>query len=117
MGLTCQQRGHLESSGISTWFNLGAKPFTRCGLPSMISKIYDPLGRAVPFLLKGKIILQDLCQNDYSWDDIVPSNFIKDWKSWKSQLHLSENVIMKRCFKPPHFGKIACCSFFRCNPR
>ena len=54
---------------------------------SMISKIYDPLGLSAPFLLKGKVILQDFC-NNYSWDDIVPSNFIKDWESYKGQLHL-----------------------------
>ena len=76
----------------------------------MISKIYGPLGPAAPFLLKGKFIFQDLCQNNYSWDDTVPTNFIEDWESWKGQLHLLENVVMKRCFKPPGFGKIACCS-------
>ena len=77
---------------------------------STISKIYYPLGLAAPFLLKVKIILQDLCKNNYSWDDNVPSNFIKGWESWKVQFHLLENVVMKRCFKPPGFGKIACCS-------
>ena len=63
--------------------------------------------------MKGKIILQDLCKNSYSWDDDVPSNFTKDWESWKVQLHLLENVVIKRCFKPPGFGKIACCSLHR----
>ena len=40
----------------------------------------------------------------------MPTNIIEDWESWKGQLHLLENVVMKRCFKPPGFGKIACCS-------
>ena len=61
--------------------NLGNKPFTRCRMLSMISKIYDPLGLAAPFLLKGKIIHQDLCKNNYSWDDNVSINFIKKWES------------------------------------
>ena len=101
---------NIENDQLGFTVNLGDKPFTRCGMLSMISKIYDPLGLAASFLLKGKIILQDLCKNNDSWDDIVPSNFIEDWESWKGQLHLLEDVVMKRCFKPPCFGKIACCS-------
>ena len=31
-------------------------------------------------------------------------------KAGKFQLHLLENAVMKICFKPPGFGKIACCS-------
>ena len=75
----------------------------------MISRIYDPLGLAATFLLKGKINLQDICENNYN-NVNVPSNFTKDWESWKVLLHLLENVVMKRYFEPPGFDKIACCS-------
>ena len=101
---------NIENDQLGFTVNLGDKQFTRCGMLSTISKSYDPRGLAAPFLLKGKIILEDLCKNNYSWDENVPSNFIKDWESWKIQLYLLENVVMKRCFKPPIFGKIACCS-------
>ena len=85
---------NIENDQLCFTVNLGDKPFTRHGMLSMISIIFDRLGLAVPFLLKGKIILQDLCKSNYSWDDIVPSNFIKDWESWKGQLHLLEDVVM-----------------------
>ena len=98
---------NIENDQLGFTVSLGDKPFTRRGMLSTISKIYDSLGLAAPFLLKGKIILQDLCKNNYSWDDDVPSNFTKDWESWKVQLHLLKNVFTKRCFKPPGF---ACCS-------
>ena len=100
---------NIENDQLGFTVNLGDKPFTRCGMLSMISQIYDPLGLAAPFLLKGKIILQDLHQNNYSWDDIVPSNFIKDWESWKVQLHLLENVVMKM-FQITRLCQISCCS-------
>ena len=100
---------NIENDQLGFTVNLGDKPFTRCGMLSMISQIYDPLGLAAPFLLKGKIILQDLHQNNYSWDDIVPSNFIKDWESWKVQLHLLENVVMKM-FQTTRLCQISCCS-------
>ena len=100
---------NIENDQLGFTVNLGDKPFTRCGMLSMISQIYDPLGLVAPFLLKGKIILQDLHQNNYSWDDIVPSNFIKDWESWKVQLHLLENVVMKM-FQTTRLCQISCCS-------
>ena len=46
--------------------NLDGKPTTRRQMLSMISKIYDPLGLAAPFLLKGKRILQELCKSNCS---------------------------------------------------
>ena len=46
--------------------NLGETPLTRRGMLSMVSRIYDPLSFAAPFLLKGKMILQVLCKRNYS---------------------------------------------------
>ena len=66
----------------------------------MISKIDDPLGPAS----QAKLFF------NYSWGDIVSSNLIKDWESWKGQLYILENIVMKRFVKPPGFGKYACCS-------
>ena len=88
---------------------MGDKPFTRRRMLSMIGRIYDPLGLVATFLLKVKINLQDICKNYYN-NVNVPSNFTKDWESWKVLLHLLENVVMKRYFEPPGFDKIACCS-------
>ena len=57
---------NIENDQLGFPADLDDKPFTRCGMLSMISKIYDPLGlAAAPFLRKGKIILQDLCKNNY----------------------------------------------------
>ena len=41
-----------DTFGFNT--NLGEKPLTRCGMLSMVRKIYDPLGFAAPFLLRVK---------------------------------------------------------------
>ena len=44
-----------DTFGFNT--NLGEKPLTRCGMLSMVHKIYDLLDFAAPFLLKGKRIV------------------------------------------------------------
>ena len=76
----------------------------------MISRIYDPLGLASPFLLEGKRILQVLCKNDYSWDQPVSEEFIKLWDQWKAELKKLGGLKMNRCFKPQEFGKVKDCS-------
>ena len=72
----------------------------------MVRKIYDPLGFAAPFLLKGKRILEVLCKNNYSWDKSVSDDYIKDWNKWKGELQLLEVLEKNKCFKPSNFDKM-----------
>ena len=80
MVLICQLRGHLgliailRMTSLVFKVNLGYKPYTRREMLSLISKIYDPLGLSTklsPFLLKGQKILQELCKNNFGWDEQV----------------------------------------------
>ena len=52
-------------------FNLApkSKPMTRRGVLSVLSSVYDPLGFGALFLLKGKQILQKLCEQGLKWDE------------------------------------------------
>ena len=44
------------------------KPFTRRGVLSTVSSIYDPSGFLSPVVLKGKKILQQMCRLNLDWD-------------------------------------------------
>ena len=44
-------------------------PSTRRGMLSLISGLYDPLGFAAPFILPAKTLLQELCRQDFGWDE------------------------------------------------
>ena len=46
-------------------------PDSRRGILSLIPGLYDPLGFAAPFILPAKTLLQDLCRQDYGWDEDV----------------------------------------------
>ena len=59
---------------------------TRRGMFSIVSSIYDPLGFVAPFILKGKIILQLLCQDEIGWDERVDDSIIDDWLIWQKRL-------------------------------
>ena len=97
---------NIGSDRLGFKLNLDGKPATRHQMLSMISKTYDPLGLAAPFLLKGRRILQEFCKSNFSWDDAVSDNYIVQWEKWKKELQLLENLKMERCFKPSKFGKV-----------
>ena len=42
---------------------------------SIIARVFDPLGILAPFVIKLKILLQNLWKYGISWDESVPSDF------------------------------------------
>jgi hypothetical protein len=86
------------------------KPFTRRGMLSMTSSIYDPLGLVAPFVLFAKKILQDLCREEHlAWDDPVPEQYLIRWNDWLSELPQLEHVHMRRCITPDIYGEVISC--------
>ena len=81
------------------------KPSTRHGLLSMLSSIYDPLGLGAPFMLKGRQIIQQLCQEKLYWDEQIDDRSACEWLKWKNNLLTLEKVTVPRCYKPKDFGK------------
>ena len=67
LGIFCNLREDIFSFKLK----LEAGILTNRVTLSMVSSIYDPLGFAAPFILKGRIILQGLCNQDIQWDSEV----------------------------------------------
>jgi len=78
----------LEQDAFTCWVALPDKPFTRRGVLSIVNSIYDPLGLAVPVLLEGRLLLQQLAimgkkKNNgmpLGWDDPLPET---QWLQWQ----------------------------------
>ena len=78
----------LEEDAFTFRVALPDKPFTRRGVLSTINSIYDPLGLAVPVLLEGRLLLQQLVimgknkNNDrpLGWDDPLPETQRLQWQ-------------------------------------
>ena len=63
----------------------------------MTSSIYDPLGFAGPFVLKAKILFQELCRQKAAWDDKLPDDLAEQWHRWIQDLPLLSNLMVSRC--------------------
>ena len=83
------------------------QPPTRRSILSLVSSVFDPLGMASPFVLTAKLLLQDLCRMNLSWDDKLTGPYLDIWENWLSSLPKLEELHMPRCLRPTEFGDIS----------
>ena len=76
------------------------KPFTRRGILSVTSSIYDPLGMVSPIILPAKSLLQDLCKQGLGWDEEIGGQESHCWRLCLSDLPLLSSVALPRCLRP-----------------
>ena len=62
---------NMESDMLTFKVVPKVKPFTRRGILSATSSIYDPLGMVSPIVLPAKKLLQDLCKQKLGWDEEI----------------------------------------------
>jgi len=69
-----------------------ALKMTKRGISSIIPRIYDPTGLLQPFILKGKLILQQTWVyrtkegNSLGWDDKLPEEIRNRWLKWVAEI-------------------------------
>ena len=56
--------------------------------------MFDVLGWFAPVIVKVKVLLQQLREAKFSWDDLIPQDIEGIWEQWRSQLPvLSDKLI------------------------
>ncbi|KAK3107024.1 hypothetical protein FSP39_005438 [Pinctada imbricata] len=76
------------------------KSFTRRGLLSAISSIFDPIGFVSPLTVSGKILMRLACPEGISWDETLPSVYKDSWISWCDSLHKLNGFEIPRMYVP-----------------
>ena len=89
----------LENDSLSFRITLKDVPLTRRGVLSTISSIFDPLGLAGPFLLKGKKILQSITSEQNDWDEPLTESQRRSWEQWRKGIPALEQISIRRCYK------------------
>lgn len=62
------------------------KKESRRGMLSTIGSVYDPIGIVAPYVVQGKLLLQELCRLKYDWDDELPHDIKLKWNRWSQGL-------------------------------
>ena len=87
----------IENDTLGFHVTLKDVPLTRRGILSSISSICDPLGIASPFLLKGKLILQQIVAEKKDWDEQLSEVQISNWGKWREGI--KGLIKIQRCYK------------------
>ena len=117
-----------DSKTDSFSFDVSIKPLkcTRRNILSTFSIIFDPHGFLSPFILKPKIILQEMTKLKLSWDQ-ERSNV--EWDNWLKETEHLHRISIPRCLVPSannshitlhHFSDASlsgygCVSYLRCE--
>eukprot|EP00057_Strongylocentrotus_purpuratus_P004328 XP_003728480.2 PREDICTED: uncharacterized protein LOC593649 [Strongylocentrotus purpuratus] len=83
------------------------KPMTRRGVLSTIATMYDPHGYAAPYVMKAKMLLQEMTAMKLEWDDPLPTHLCQKWQDWLDDMKYMEEFTVNRCLKPHDFGEVS----------
>ena len=76
---------------------------TRRTVLQQLHRVYDPLGMLSPFTITAKQIFQKSWLTTGSWDDKLPEELQQEWKYWKEQVHILDEIEIQRCLVPEGF--------------
>ncbi|XP_074661512.1 uncharacterized protein LOC141914144 [Tubulanus polymorphus] len=79
---------------------------TRRGVLSFICSIYDPIGFLSPYILPGKVLLQNLTLRKAEWDETIKSEESKLFESWCEDMSRMSSFKIPRCCVPEGFSDI-----------
>ncbi|MCG8429838.1 MAG: hypothetical protein MJA29_01505, partial [Candidatus Omnitrophica bacterium] len=79
------------------------KSLTKRSILSTVSSVFDPLGFVAPYVIRAKVILQDLWVKGVDWDEPLEHDDVTDWSSWVRDLDRMSAVVIPRCYWPIQF--------------
>ena len=76
-----------------------SKPLTKRNVLSTIAAIYDPLQFLSPFIMRAKVLMQEIWLAGLGWDHVLPNNLATKWKKWLSELSDLSRVNIPRALR------------------
>ena len=66
---------------------------------AIVAKVFDPLGFLEPYVIRGKMTVQELWKSGIKWEDVLPEQQMKVALSWMSEIvNIKELNINRRYF-------------------
>ncbi|XP_055590561.1 uncharacterized protein LOC129742655 [Uranotaenia lowii] len=75
------------------------KPTKRQVLRCVMS-LYDPLGVLAPYIIHGRILIQDLWRAKTTWDEQIPDEAFERWTQWFCVIEHIAKIRIPRCYFP-----------------
>ncbi|KAJ8021094.1 hypothetical protein HOLleu_40865 [Holothuria leucospilota] len=107
--LSQQLRELLGKGGfrVTKWVSNDRKvlmPIPEAERASSVKCLFDPLGIVGPYVLKFKMILQEVCRGNLGWDEEIPAELANFWNQWLTELLVLAKVKVDRRIMPKAFN-------------
>jgi hypothetical protein len=76
-----------------------SKPLTKRNVLSTIAAIYDPLQFLSPFIMRAKVLMQEIWLAGLGWDHVLPNNLATKWEKGLSELSDLSRVNIPRALR------------------
>jgi hypothetical protein len=70
--------------------------WTKRKLTQVSASVFDPLGLISPFLVRSKVIIQEVWKLKIDWDEVIPEAICLPWQSWLDQFTEIPNIKVDR---------------------
>ena len=77
------------------------KKFTKRALLSILCSVFDPLGFLAPFVVRGRVLIQQLWAIGVDWDDEITGNVATSFAGWIDELGEISKFTIPRKYWPP----------------
>lgn len=69
---------------------------TKRTLLQVIAQIYDPIGFFSRFVIRAKILMQEIWTSGADWDDILPAEIQNKWNTWSAECSNLNHITIQR---------------------
>ena len=73
--------------------------WTKRNFLSRIATLFDPLGLLSPFLIRAKILMQEVWLNGLEWDERLPQKLFEKVNTWFAELSILSEIKILRCLQ------------------
>ena len=63
-------------------------PYQKQNVRYWVLVFFDPLGISCPITTFSKILLREICSDNFEWDSLLTVNILKKWELWLNKLAL-----------------------------
>ena len=81
---------------VSELVDVKAGKWTKRHVSAASSSIFDPLGLISPFVVRARVIMQEIWRQKFKWDDVLPESIQNAWMLWLDQVFAIPDIKIKR---------------------
>ncbi|XP_062538072.1 uncharacterized protein LOC134206386 [Armigeres subalbatus] len=85
------------SEEVQTLIRTTTRP-TKRQILRCVMTLFDPLGLLSPFIIHGKVLIQDLWREGTEWDEQVSDIVFAKWERWVQMIQYIARVRIPRCY-------------------